>query len=399
MRLAIIGAVLLAAGTASVFAGILPVSDVAALVERVGPILVFVAAMTVVTELLSEAGLFLWFARRFRHWGRGRVVVLWLLVAAFAVATTVFLSLDTTAVLLTPVVVSVSRQAGLPVLPFALTTVWLANTGSLLLPISNLTNLLAQHTLGGVPPLEFAAMMLAPAMVAIVVPLLFIGIVFRKDLSKRYSRVHVARIRTARTGERLPGSPGVDRVLLASGAAVLAVLLPLLVSGIPVWIPSSVAAVALAGLFLVRRRQVLTPLLVPWSLLLFAAGLFLVMEAARHLGAPALLTALAGHGEGLGDLVRLAATGAVGSNLLNNLPAYLAAEPVAGSPTRVAALLVGVNAGPLITPWASLATLLWHDRLVKMNVLITWRGFAIFGALVAPVTVLAAVVALSAVAG
>jgi Na+/H+ antiporter NhaD/arsenite permease-like protein len=109
-----------------------------------------------------------------------------------------------------------------------------------------------------------------------------------------------------------------------------------------------------------------------------------------------LVGQLAGDGEGVWDLLRLAATGAVGSNVLNNLPAYLLAEPLAETPQRMAALLIGANAGPLITPWASLATLLWHARLVRMNVLITWRGYALFGLIVAPVTVLAAVLALAA---
>ncbi len=107
--------------------------------------------------------------------GRGRSILLWLLLALFATLSTVFLSLDTTAVLLTPVVVTVARQAGLPVLPFALTTVWLANTASLLLPISNLTNLLAQHNLGGISPAQFAQLMWAPSVAAVLVPLAFIA--------------------------------------------------------------------------------------------------------------------------------------------------------------------------------------------------------------------------------
>lgn len=396
MRLAIIGAVLLVAGAVAVAAGALPWAELAALVDRVAPILMFVVAMTVVTELASEAGVFLWTARRLRHWGRGRSIVLWLLLAAFAALSTVFLSLDTTAVLLTPVVVSVSRQAGLPALPFALTTVWLANTASLLLPISNLTNLLAQHSLGGISPAGFAALMWAPSLAAIAVPLVFIGIVFRRDLRKRYARIPVRRIRPDQAGGAGSVSAATDRVLLGTSALVLALLLPALVSGVPVWIPAVVAAVVLAVVFARRRPQVLRISMIPWSLLLFASGLFLVMDTIRHLGAPVLLGQLAGQGQGAADLLRLAATGAAGSNLLNNLPAYLLAEPLADSPQRMAALLIGVNAGALITPWASLATLLWHERLVRMRVLITWKGYAIFGLIVAPLTVLAAVMALAA---
>lgn len=396
MRLAIIGAVLLVAGAVAVVTGTLPLADLAALIDRVAPILLFVVAMTVVTELASEAGVFLWTARRLRHWGRGYSVVLWLFLAVFATLSTIFLSLDTTAVLLTPVVVSVTRQAGLPPLPFALMTVWLANTASLLLPISNLTNLLAQHSLGGISPAGFAALMWAPSLTAILVPLAFVGIVFRRDLGKRYSRIPVGRIRPDQEigGGSAPAAP--DRVLLGATALVLALLLPALVSGAPVWIPAVAAAVVLAVVFALRRPRVLKVSLVPWSLLLFSSGLFLVMETARHLGASVLVGQLAGQGQGFLDLVRLAATGAVGSNVLNNLPAYLLAEPLAQTPQRMAALLIGVNAGPLITPWASLATLLWHDRLVRMNVLITWKGYALFGLIVAPLTVLAAVAALTA---
>jgi Na+/H+ antiporter NhaD/arsenite permease-like protein len=155
------------------------------------------------------------------------------------------------------------------------------------------------------------------------------------------------------------------------------------------------AAVVLALVYALRQPRALKLSLVPWSLLVFASGLFLVMETTRHLGASVLLGQWAGQGQDTPALLRLAAMGAVGSNLLNNLPAYLLAEPLAELPQRMAALLIGVNAGPLITPWASLATLLWHERLVRMNVIITWKGYALFGLIVAPVTVLGAVLALA----
>ena len=99
------------------------------------------------------------------------------------------------------------------------------------------------------------------------------------------------------------------------------------------------------------------------------------------------MTAASGTGDGALDLLRLAGVGTATANLADNLPAYLALEPVAGSPQRLLALLVAVNAGPLITPWASLATLLWHARLTAMDVHVSWWRFAGLGLIAAPLTV------------
>ena len=88
----------------------------------------------------------------------------------------------------------------------------------------------------------------------------------------------------------------------------------------------------------------------------------------------------------------VAAAGAVGANLLDNLPAYLLLEPVAAhDPRLLVALLVGVNAGPLVTPWASLATLLWHRALVRAGVEVPWGRFVLLGLVVAPLSVAAGV--------
>jgi len=381
MRSAIVGAALLVVGLVLVVTGVLPVGDALVVGERVWPVLLFVVAITVVTELAAEAGLFRVVAEFAARIGRGRAWLLWLLVVALAVICTVFLSLDTTAVLLTPVVVILARHAGLSPLPFALTTVWLANTASLLLPVSNLTNLLAEHELPGYGPLDFARLMALPALVAIVVPCLLLFVIYRRELLTRYTpeQSHAAE----------------DRVLFWASAIVTAALLPALVSGVAVWIPAVIAAVVLLGFFVVRRRSVVRFSLLPWQIVLLASGLFLVVEAGHSIGLAALLETAAGRTDDVAGLLRLAASGAVGSNLANNLPAYLALEPVAGSPTRLAALLIGTNAGPLITPWASLATLLWHERLVSLGVEISWRRYALLGLLVVPLTVVPAVLVLA----
>jgi len=176
---------------------------------------------------------------------------------------------------------------------------------------------------------------------------------------------------------------------------VVAALLPALVSGVAVWIPACAAAAVLLGFFIVRRRSAVRFSLLPWQIVLLASGLFLVVQAGHSLGLAALLETAAGRTDDAAGPLRLAASGAVGSNLANNLPAYLALEPVAGSPARLAALLIGTNAGALVTPWASLATLLWHQRLVALGVRISWRRYAALGLLVVPLTIVPAVLVLA----
>jgi arsenical pump membrane protein len=176
---------------------------------------------------------------------------------------------------------------------------------------------------------------------------------------------------------------------------VVVALLPLLVSGIAPWISASIAAVMLVIAFEWRAPRTLRLSMIPWQLVVFAAGLFLAAGALQALGAGAFISAVAGRGDDLLALWRLAGTGLVGANAIDNLPAYVALESTADTPARLGALLVGVNAGPLITPWASLATLLWHHRIVDAGIQISWRRYALLGLCAAPIIVLLAVVPLA----
>lgn len=389
-----VGPALFLCGIILALTGVLSLTDFGELAARTLPILLFVVAMTVVTELADSAGLFqavtAWLASKTttkkgsQGSGVGRVWVLWLLVIALASLSTVFLSLDTTAVLVTPVVVTLAVHAKIPPLPFALTTVWLANTASLLLPVSNLTNLLAQHKLAS-SPLQFAQLVWAPAALGILVPVALLAFMFSKNLRGHYLAPKALRVS--------------DKPLLRLSAITLTVLIPALVSGIPVAIPATIAAVFLVVVFLFRKPQVLSWTMIPFQPLLLTMGLFMVVQALESHGLSTLLANVSGHGDGFGALLQLAGIGALGANGINNLPAYLALEPVADSPIRLAALLIGVNLGPLISPWASLATLLWHSRLKSMGVDIRWGGYALAGVVLVAVLLPLAVLTLWLSAG
>jgi arsenical pump membrane protein len=365
VKSALIGAFLALLGVVAALTGILSGDALLALLDRVAPVLGFVVGLTIVADLAAEAGLFAWLAGAAARFSLGRVWILWLLVVVLAGLCTVFLSLDTTAVLLTPVVVLVARKVGASPLPFAFTTVWLANCGSMLLPVSNLTNLLAVHALGNPAPLAFASLVAPAAAVGILVPLVGVAVRYRRELAARFDVVTVDRAE--------------DRPLFVVAAVVVVLLVPALVSGIEVWIPAAAAALVLVIAFAVRRPGALRLTLVPWGTLLFASGLFLVVAAAQALGLATLLSEVVGTGDSWPDLLRLAGGAALSANVANNLPAYLALEPVGGSSVRLVAILIGVNIGCIVTPWASLATLLWHGRLTGLGVEVPWGKFAVAG--------------------
>lgn len=400
------GAGLLAAAAIAVGVGAWPAGEVLALGERVWPVLLFAVAMTVVSVLASEAGVFDAAARLARCLAGPRAIALWGVVIALTIACTVFLSLDTTAVLLTPVAVALARRIALDPRPFALTVVWLANTASLLLPISNLTNLLAFERMGVAGPLGFAAIMWPAWLACTLVPIVFVAVRFRRQLVGRGSAAATgdgAASRGATTGTNGHESDGPasgaphqvaarnrphDRALLRRVSIVLVVLLAALLTGVPVWIPATAAALVL--LFVVGRARsgVLRLSLVPWRMLVLTLGLFAATGALGSIVVHGALAHLPALGDTFGGLLATAGLGAGTANLANNLPAYLLLEPIASSPALLAALLVGVGAGPLITPWASLATLLWQERLVADGVRVRWGEFVWCGAIIAPACLL-----------
>src|SRR3954471_11717439 len=133
----------------------LPGDEAEAILRRIAPVLVFLVAITVVAQLAQNAGVFDAAAHLAARLGRGRTWLLWLLIVILATASTIVLSLDTTAVLLTPVALALAAQIGISPALFAMTTVWLADTASLLLPVSNLPKLLRPPRLSdprGAPP-------------------------------------------------------------------------------------------------------------------------------------------------------------------------------------------------------------------------------------------------------
>ena len=168
-------------------AGAIPAGAAGSVARQLGPVIGFLAAILVLAHLCDDDGLFLacgaWMART----SAGSPRRLLAQVFVIAAVTTAVLSLDATVVLLTPVVFATAARLEVRARPHVYACTHLANSASLLLPVSNLTNLLA-FAASGLAFGHFAALMAVPWLAAIGVEYVVFGRFFAADLNVRPRR-------------------------------------------------------------------------------------------------------------------------------------------------------------------------------------------------------------------
>ena len=374
------------------------ISPAEALAEarRLGPVIGFLAAVLVLAELCDGEGLFRacgdWLSAR-----GGRPVRLLGQVFLIAAVTTAVLSLDATVVLLTPVVFAATARLGVRPRPHVYACTHLANSASLLLPVANLTNLLA-FAASGLAFTRFAGLMALPWLAAVAIEYVVFRGFFAADLAAGQDDPAAAAEGgaggggAARAGDRAPW------VALAVVAATLAGFAVASAAGVsPAW--SALAGAAVLSVRALAQRRTGPAALaraadIPFLLFVLALGI-VVTAVVRH----GLGTAL-GHvvppGTSLAPLLAVAGLAAVAANLINNLPATLVLLPLtaASGPGAVLAMLIGVNIGPNLTYAGSLATLLWRRVLHEHESGPSLREFTRLGLLTVPPGLVLAVLAL-----
>jgi arsenical pump membrane protein len=354
--------------------------------ERIGPVVGFLAAVLVLAQCCDTGGLFRacggWLATASR--GRpGRLLAQVFVVAAL---TTTVLSLDATVVLLTPVVFATAARLDARPKPHVYACTHLANSASLLLPVSNLTNLLA-FAASGLAFSRFAALMALPWAAAIGTEYLVFRRFFAADLGAGAGRPPAS---------QPPASqPGVPVFVLAVVAATLAGFVVADLAGVnPAWAAFAGAAV-LAGRYLAQRRTTPAELAraaaVPF--LLFVVCLAIVVVAVVSDGLGAAVRPVIPTGTSLPALLGTAAAAAVLANVINNLPTVLLLLPLVPH-GGVLAMLLGANIGPNLTYAGSLATLLWRRVMHEHGPGPSLREFTTLGLLTVPAGLVLAVLAL-----
>jgi arsenical pump membrane protein len=361
-------------------------------VADLAPTVGFLAALLLLAEGCRREGLFAALGRIMARRAQTRPLRLLSLVFAAACAVTAVLGLDATVVLLTPVVFVTASRLGVSAKPHAYACTHLANSASLLLVVSNLTNLLA-----------FRASRLSFTHFAVLMALPWLGVVGIEWLVLR--RFFAAELDPP-TAVPPPVTVAPERVRRYPLAVLALTLLGFALSS-----PLHVAAVwfAVAGAAAVTApgllRRSVSPQRVLRSLepgfLCFVLGLGVIVAAASGAGLGSAVQGVLPAGASLPDLLGIAAISALLANLLNNLPATLILLPVAAGlgTGPVLAVLIGVNIGPNLTYSGSLATLLWRRVLRAEGATVQLREFTALGLLTVPVSIVVATCLLWAALG
>jgi len=327
--------------------------------EQSWPPFVLVTGLLLIGAVVEADGLFEAIGTRIeRVWG-GPLVLLSALLGLDAVVTAV-LNLDTAVVFVTPIILHAARQRDCDERPFLYGALFIANGASLLLPGSNLTNLivLAHKPLSGA---AFAEAMVLPWLAVVTLTIAFVALVYRP--------------------KTLGGAPNREAPLrIGLGAAVTVAA-----TGLILVLANAALPVLVVGIVAVGVRR-LRPRLSPRVLV----GLFLLAvfcgTLARRWSGPA---SLVGHLGGVGA----AALGAVASVTINNLPA--AALLSARAPAHPLPLLIGLNLGPNLAVTGSLSAYLWYHAARRLGARPSLKQVSILGLVLVPLTIAAALGALA----
>jgi arsenical pump membrane protein len=378
--------------------GLTTVEQSLATITESSNVLLFLLALMLFSALLDRAGFFEWAAILAAKSATGDANALYRNLFLLGALTTTILSLDTTAIILTPIVVASVQRLKLKAYPFLLACAFVANTGSLLFPISNLTNLLFQESFH-YAFISFTGMMILPQLAVLLLNYWTFCILFKKDIPKDFDK------------ELLPPamSSVADKPFFFGSVAILwAVIAGYFVASlyrVHPFVVASAGAILLLFWAIVRQqldRQIVKD--ISWSLFPFVIGLFVIVRGIENIGITDFATKALAQADcrKLIDLAAITTSTALGSNLINNIPMALLSISILKHahsclPNQYAAL-IGCNIGPNLTVTGSLATMLVITSARKKGEDIKALDFAKIGLIVTPILIIGASIAIYLIA-
>ena len=346
----------------------------------------FLIGMMLLCELAREHGVFDWLSALAVRNANGSCLHLFTLVYVVGTCVTVFLSNDATAVVLTPAILTAVRKARVRPLPYLFACAFIANAASFLLPISNPANLVVFHN--AMPPLgQWLLAFGLPCVLSIVVTFFVLRRIFREQLNETIPQTVEPRTLDAN-----------GKLVLASAASMIAILLAMSSMGKDLGLPTCLVALVITALICVKERHNPWRLAreISWETLALVMGLFVMVDAIESIGAMRYTSQWLEHVQRTGAALGVFVTGfAVGiaNNLVNNLPLGL----IVGSTLRMTqasapitqAVLIGVDLGPNLSITGSLATILWLIALRKEKLDVGFWDFLKIGIIAMPAAMFA----------
>jgi Na+/H+ antiporter NhaD/arsenite permease-like protein len=351
---ALVGAALLLA------TGVVDLDTAAALVDTEVMVLLF--GLMLLNEVLAEAGAF----RALTRWATRRAHRPWALLAALTVAagalSALFLN-DTVVLMLTPLVVQLTRRLGVAPVPYLLALATGANVGSVATVTGNPQNLVVS-VMG---PIDYRSFVAALAPVAAIGLLVVVAVV---------ALAHRGALAGPPFAARPLDEPLPPRRPLALALGWAALLVVAFAAGAPVAVAALVVG---AGVVLTAGAAGARAMArVDLSLLALFAGLFVVVGALGHTGVLTLVAEAAGAGW-TRNVGALTAVAAVASNLVSNVPAVLMLAPLVveadGGRVGLLTLAMASTLAGNLTIVGSVANLIVVESARKLGVTIGFWAY------------------------
>jgi Na+/H+ antiporter NhaD/arsenite permease-like protein len=235
-------------------------------------VIFLLSGMMVIASVLSRTGFFEWIAIRSVTLSRGRPIVLLMLLSAITAVLSAFLDNVTTVVLVTPVMLSVSKRLGVSPIPYLVAAILSSNIGGTATLIGDPPNIM----IGSAAGLGFGAFLANLGPVVVIIFILFLGMM-RVAFG---GHLQVPSERRAAALEATEDDVIKDRSLLVRALLVTAAtIVGFLAHGALDVEPATVALLGAMAMLLVsgiEPRQALRE--IEWNTLFFFVGLFIMVQ-------------------------------------------------------------------------------------------------------------------------
>lgn len=383
----------------SVALGVVSLADVLEVTAIVWDATLAFIGIVILAMVLDELGFFEWAAIKMAKLSRGnghRMFVYSVLLGAIVAA---FFANDGAALILTPIILAKMRLLELNVkslIAFVIAGGFISDAASNPFIFSNLTNIVTAgyFNIGFV---EYALAMMLPNLVSVAVSTGVLWLVFRRDIP---ATVEIHKLKS-------PGSAIKNLTMFRLSWLFLGLLLIGYIAGDFLGLPVSLFALGGAlillalGSYFKTCKPIMTLKAAPWQIVWFSVGLYVVVWGLKNAGLTEMLGELLIWLGGYGHTAQVVGTGvtaAVLSAVMNNMPTVMIMDVAIGHIDQAHlayANLIGCNLGPKMTPWGSLATLIWLHVLSKKGITIGYGQYMKTGLLITPPVLLATLLALA----